>query len=172
MPVYVVSLVIDREPLDEVLDMLFERLPDAVVSSVDRSVTLVCPMAAPDDEGAVLGLIEQVRRIDPDLGVCRVEQDLVSIPDVAERSGRSRESVRLLVDGKRGPGTFPPPVGIVGNGIRVWPWSVVLAWFRDELGEDLGELGVRPETAAYVDAVLSGRVGASAPSIPRSEPAA
>ena len=72
--------------------------------------------------------------------------------DIARRAGRTRESVRLLVDGKRGPGGFPPPLGIVGEGIRVWPWSVVLEWFDKVLGVDLGEHGVPPEAAAVLDA--------------------
>jgi hypothetical protein len=54
-----------------------------------------------------------------------------------------RESVRLLVDGKRGPGRFPPPVGVVGDGARVWPWSVVPEWFNKVLGVDLGENGAQ-----------------------------
>jgi hypothetical protein len=81
----------------------------------------------------------------------RVDQDLVSVSDIAQRLGRSRESVRLLVDGKRGPGRFPPAVGTVGNGIRVWPWSVVWEWSAKVLGVDLGENGVPPLTAAVLD---------------------
>jgi hypothetical protein len=64
---------------------------------------------------------------------------------------RTRESVRLLVDGKRGPGNFPAPIGVVGDGIRVWPWSVVLEWSDKVLGLDLGENGVPPLTAAVLD---------------------
>jgi len=81
----------------------------------------------------------------------RVDQDLVSVSDIAQRLSRSRESVRLLVDGKRGPGRFPPAVGTVGNGIRVWPWSVVWEWSAKVLGVDLGENGVPPLTAAVLD---------------------
>ena len=34
---------------------------------------------------------------------------LVSMADIAEHTGRTRGSVRLLVAGERGPGGFPPP---------------------------------------------------------------
>ncbi|MGA3220011.1 MAG: hypothetical protein ABSE77_13190 [Acidimicrobiales bacterium] len=81
----------------------------------------------------------------------RVDQDLVSVSDIARRVGRTRESVRLLVDGKRGPGRFPPPIGVVGDGTRVWPWSVVLEWSDKVLGVDLGENAVPPLTAAVRD---------------------
>ena len=37
-------------------------------------------------------------------------------------------------------------------GTRVWPWSVVLQWFSQALGTDLGERGVSPEAAAVLDA--------------------
>jgi hypothetical protein len=73
----------------------------------------------------------------------RVDQNLVSVSDIAQRIGRTRESVQLLVDGKRGPGRFPPPIGVVGDGIRVWPWSVVLESDK-VLDVDLGEKGVQP----------------------------
>jgi hypothetical protein len=73
------------------------------------------------------------------------------VSDIAQRIGRTRESVRLLVDGKRGPGRFPPPIGVVGDGIRVWPWSVVLEWSDKVLDVDLWEKGVPPLTAAVLD---------------------
>lgn len=87
----------------------------------------------------------------------RVDQDLVSVSDIARRVGRTRESVRLLVDGKRGPGRFPPPIGGVGDEIRVWPWSVVLEWSNKVLGVDLGENGVPPLTAAVLDVSFAAR---------------
>ena len=77
--------------------------------------------------------------------------------DIARRVGRTRESVRLLVDGKRGPGGFPAPLGVVGEGIRVWPWSVVLEWFDKVLGVDLGENGVPPDAASVLDASFAAR---------------
>jgi hypothetical protein len=87
----------------------------------------------------------------------RVDQDLVSVSDIAQRVGRTRESVRLLVDGKRGPGGFPPPIGVVGDGIRVWPWSAALEWFHNVLGVDLGENGVPPLTAAVLEVSFATR---------------
>jgi hypothetical protein len=44
-----------------------------------------------------------------------------------------------------------PPIGAVGDGIRVWPWSVVLEWSEKVLDVDLGENGVPPLTAAVLD---------------------
>lgn len=37
-----------------------------------------------------------------------IEDELVSISDIAGRTGRSRQSVSMLVSGQRGPGKSPP----------------------------------------------------------------
>lgn len=159
MPTYSVSILLENVELtDDVLDALFARIEDAVPSSVNGVVKVTAPVEAADDESAAFGFIEQVQAALPDATVLRLDQDLVSITDIAERTSRSRESIRLLVDAKRGPGQFPPPIGTIGGGIRVWPWSVVVTWFREVLHDDLEEYAVSPETAALVDACLSGKV--------------
>ncbi|HEY9557462.1 MAG TPA: hypothetical protein VIR58_12050 [Acidimicrobiales bacterium] len=158
METYTVSLLLENVDLtDEVLDAIFTEFEDVVPSSIDGAVKLTASIEAANDESAAFRLIDQVHSVLPQAAPVRLDQDLVSIPDIAERSGRSRESVRLLVAGKRGPGQFPISVGTVGDGIRVWPWAVVLDWFRDALHEDLGERGVSPEAAALVDACLAGK---------------
>ncbi|MGB2916799.1 MAG: hypothetical protein WBB83_09470 [Candidatus Microthrix parvicella] len=153
-----VSLVLENfEFTDGNLDRVFEVLPDAVPSSIGGLTSLATPVEAADAEAAAFLLVELVGEIFPDAMAVRLDQDLVAISDIAARTERSRESVRLLVEGKRGPGGFPAPVGTVGDGIRVWPWASILGWFRDALGEDLGEHAVPPEVAAVVDAHLASR---------------
>ncbi|MEE8526305.1 MAG: hypothetical protein V3T72_20405 [Thermoanaerobaculia bacterium] len=51
--------------------------------------------------------------------------------EIAERMGRSRESVRLLIKGARGPGGFPPPASHLRARSRLWRWSEVAAWAAD-----------------------------------------
>jgi hypothetical protein len=158
MSTYNVALVVERLDLtDETLDRLFEVLPDAVPASMGGLVTVTSPLDGPNAESAVFALADAITEAFPEAVVVRVDQDLVSIPDIAERTERSRESIRLLVEGKRGPGGFPSPVGIVGDGIRVWPWASVLDWFANALRQDLGEQGVLPEVAAIADASLAAR---------------
>jgi hypothetical protein len=101
--------------------------------------------------------VERVSKAAPTAVPLRVDQDLVSVSDIARRLRRSRESVRLLVDAKRGPGGFPPPVGVVGDGIKVWPWSVVLEWSERVMGTDLAESAVPPLTAAVLDVSFASR---------------
>lgn len=156
METFTVSLVLENVELtDEVLDALFSAIEDAVPSSIDGVVKLTAPVEASDDESAAFQLVDHVLAVLPHAVPVRLDQDLVSISDIAERTGRTRESVRLLVDGRRGPGGFPAPVGIVGDAIRVWPWAVVVDWFRAALDEDFQERGISPGAAAVVDAYLA-----------------
>lgn len=158
MAAYTVSLLVENIDLsDDVLHLLFIELEDAIPSSINGVVTITAPVEAPDDESAAFRLIDQIHAVLPQAVPVRLDQDLVSIPDIAERFERGRESVRLLIDGKRGPGQFPASIGTVGNAIRVWPWAVVLDWFREAMNEDLGERGVSPEVSALVDACLAGK---------------
>lgn len=158
MTTFNVSLVIEGlELTDQNLDRLFEILPEAVPASIGGVVTVTSPVDAADGESASLALADVIMASFPGATALRLDQDLVSISDIAERTERSRESIRLLVDAKRGPGGFPMSIGTVGDGIRVWPWATVLDWFASSLGEDLGEQGVMPEVAAVVDACLAAR---------------
>lgn len=69
--------------------------------------------------------------------VIRVEpEDLVTAADIAERTGRTRESVRLLISGARGPGAFRPPVSHLKSRGRIWRWADVAKWFASALGEE------------------------------------
>lgn len=175
MSLFTVSVIMNElELTDDVIDVLFRSLPASVPSSMNGVVKITCPVEASDAEAAAFQLIEELHDMFPSAVPVRLDQDLVSIPDIAERTDRSRESVRLLVDGRRGPGGFPAPVGIVGDSIRVWPWAAVLGWFAAEMGESLGEVGVAPAVAAVVDACLAGNRFAEqdAPSARRRAPTA
>lgn len=102
---------------------------------------------------AVTSAIEQVEFVRP-LRVLRVEPDeLVSASAIAERVGRTRESVRLLIEGKRGPGDFPAPVAWVDAKTRLWRWSDVARWLRDTHGEEV-PVGEGAEFLAALNAAL------------------
>lgn len=89
------------------------------------SFSIAVSTAIKQVESAIPGLV--VRRIEPD--------DLVTASVIAERTKRTRESIRLLVAGERGPGKFPAPVFTLENGTRLWRWCDIAAWFQEELGE-------------------------------------
>jgi hypothetical protein len=78
---------------------------------------------------------EAIERVENELSIriLEIERDLVTLSDIAERVGRSREGIRLLAEGKRGSGGFPVPVASPG-GVRVWDWADVNEWLRGNVG--------------------------------------
>jgi predicted DNA-binding transcriptional regulator AlpA len=83
---------------------------------------------------AVLSALADLQRVFPEADLVRVEpDDLVTISGIAERVGRSHESIRLLIDGKRGPGDFPQRAGTLGGKAQVWRWHEVVDWFEQKM---------------------------------------
>jgi hypothetical protein len=62
--------------------------------------------------------------------------DWVTLGDIAERIGRSRETVRLWAANRLGPGDFPPPLN-PGRDTSFYSWAEVLPWLRHRVGCDL-----------------------------------
>jgi hypothetical protein len=111
---------------------------------------------APSLAQAVLSAVRQIESV-PEMRVLRVEPDnLVSASAIARRTKRTRESVRLLIEGKRGPGRFPAPLSWVDAEKRLWQWSDVARWFADELGDDTWATA-DAETIAAINAALETR---------------
>jgi hypothetical protein len=87
----------------------------------------------------------------PDAQVVRVEPDhLVTMAEIAGRAGLSREAVRLLANGQRGPGGFPPPVAYPDNRTRLWHWPDVADWLNEQ---GRAKLEVDAESADLVAAL-------------------
>ena len=75
-----------------------------------------------------------------DITVARLaDAGLVSMADIAARTGRTRESVRLLITGKRGPGGFPPPVTDPRSRYRLWRSDEVKTRLREHLAATLDD---------------------------------
>ena len=98
----------------------FDREAESFAKAIDSAVTAI--------ETAVSGAM--VVRIEPD--------DIVSLSGIAERVGRTKESVRLLAAGQRGAGGFPPPASWIAGKQKLWQWADVAAWFAAQ-GEDVPE---------------------------------
>jgi len=129
----------------EPIDALFEAgCDDATFGTVDHVGYGDFIRESPSLGEAVRSAIQEVESVG-DLRVVRVEpDDLVTMNEIAERMGRSRESVRLLIKGARGPGGFPPPVSHLKARSRLWRWSEVAVW-----SERLPE-AVDPRSAALI----------------------
>jgi hypothetical protein len=147
MTVWEFTLKLDSLPDDDdVFDALYGAgCSDGSFGWVDDVAHVDFDREAPTFLEAVTSAIRDVESVPP-VRVERVEHDdLLTISDIARRLDRTRESVRLLVEGKRGKGGFPEPV--LGTGRwRFWRWSDVLAWLDDVPGSEI-------ERARVIDAV-------------------
>jgi hypothetical protein len=117
------------------LDALFEAgCDDATFGEVDGVQHGDFSRDAASLEEAIAGAMAAVERAVPGAVVIRVEpDDLVTASEIAERFGRSRESIRLLIAGRRGPGGFPAPVSHLKARGRLWRWAEVAAWARESI---------------------------------------
>lgn len=150
MPEHTFTLILTG-PVDEHIDDLYDAgLDDAMIGATDG-----VPYAEFDREAATLAdavrsAIRDVETV-PRVRVTRVEpDDIVTAAEIAQRLGRSRESVRLLIAGKRGAGDFPAPVSHLRQRTRLWRWSDVIAW-------DRGERQPEAELIAALNAALAVR---------------
>lgn len=140
------TLVISGEiETAETLDALFEAgCDDATFGTVDHVGYGDFAREASSLGEAVRSAIEQVESVQG-LRVMRVEpDDLVTMNEIAQRMGRSRESVRLLIKGARGPGGFPAPVSHLKARTRLWRWSEVAVW------SELLPMPLDPRSAALI----------------------
>jgi hypothetical protein len=135
--------------LDEYAERVYtsRALNDAMLGGPDRNGVFDIELERPGKSfpRAVLKAITEVQTVLPEAELLRVEpDDLVTVAAIAGRLGRSHESVRLLSQGRRGPGGFPAPVGHIDDKTQVWHWSEVAQWFKERMGVDVADL---PETA-------------------------
>lgn len=133
MSTWNVQLRLNREPTEDELNALYEAgLSDAgfegSLVDVDRD--------APTLLDAVRSAAGQIRAVAGLRAVGLETQDAVTLSDAAQRLGRrTAESLRLLAEGKRGPGGFPRPLVDTGK-VRVYSWAEIVTWLREALGED------------------------------------
>ncbi|MGQ0773120.1 MAG: hypothetical protein ACT4NY_01655 [Pseudonocardiales bacterium] len=80
---------------------------------------------------AVLDAVKQVENAEVGVHVVRIQTDeLLTISEIAYRTGRTPESIRLLISGERGPGNFPGTESRPGARNRLWRWSTAVEWFQ------------------------------------------
>jgi len=110
MPVFDFALRLNRAPTDDEIELLYEATggdsdvewnPDAGYGAVTVN------READTLTDAIVSAVHDVEQV-PGLRVVGAGQDdLVTMLDIARRVGRTRASVRMLVNGQRGPGEFP-----------------------------------------------------------------
>ena len=149
------ALIVEGPDLQEVphLEALFEMgCSDASVGRVGAVQYLEFDREAVTFAEAVFEAMAATEAAVPGPRVVRLEPDaLVTAAEIAARTGRTRESVRLLVTGERGPGGFPAPATHFRNRNRMWHWPSVAQWLAVALGEPVP--GSNPDEARFVAAL-------------------
>lgn len=152
------TLIVEGPDLqdDAHVNALFEAgCDDATVGRVGPVQYLDFDREAESFADAVFGATEAIEKTGLLARVVHLEpDDLVTMTEIAERTGRSRESVRLLISGQRGPGHFPAPATHFKSRQRMWRWQEVAAWFAQALGEP--QAADDPSRAEFITAFNAG----------------
>ncbi|MDQ6782483.1 MAG: hypothetical protein M3063_03350 [Actinomycetota bacterium] len=124
-----------REPVvDEDQDRLYDAIDDEIsVETGPKGNWVGFDRQAPTFLDAVLSAVLEISNLG--FEPLAIEDELVSLADIAERTGRTRQSVSMIASARRGRGGFPPPA--VGN-VRspLWHWADVAAWFDEDTTTD------------------------------------
>ncbi|TDB98075.1 hypothetical protein [Actinomadura sp. 7K534] len=136
MPSYDFALILSRPLYEDELDPLFDRTHGAVTVSIisepehaERPGNASCSWPGPTLAAAIMEVVEHVEVSAPGVHVLQVEADpLLTIRDIAERVGRSLDSVRHAITGSRGVAGFPSSE-MSSAGHRLWRWSKIAAWY-------------------------------------------
>ncbi|MGP4015504.1 hypothetical protein [Saccharopolyspora sp. 5N708] len=120
------TLILDQTPDEEGHDALFEAGCDDAVVEIRNGIALLD--FTRESSTLAHALVTAIQ--DCERAGFRVEgvqtDDLVPLRTIADRLGRSYESVRLLATARRGPGGFPAPLS--NEGWALYSWSQVADW--------------------------------------------
>lgn len=116
MTTYTFKIAMKRPPTDVELDQLFEAGCDDAVFGVERGL----PMATfdRDDETLADAIASAVRALESAgmISLRVIDEDVLTLADIADRIGQSREPIRRYATGERAAGGFPPPISEADNG--------------------------------------------------------
>jgi hypothetical protein len=152
------TLILDGDLREDSFDALFHAgCDDAMFGTRSGLTTAEFDRKAASFASAVLSAIRDVESADLGLRVIRVEpDDLVSLSAIAQRTGRTRQSIGALQRGVRGPGDFPAPLAHIDGKNRLWQWSAVERWLAERLKQP-AHLGGAPQFVSALNGVLQAR---------------
>jgi hypothetical protein len=147
MATHTFTLITDRIPDGPPINATFGRESGYPVADFD--------LEAPTLEEAITHACHELAQHGV-TAVRVVEGDLVTLADVADRIGQSRESLRRYATAERGPGGFPPPVPAGRSGTLFYRWSEVASWLRASLALD-ADLDAHEAVLAYANLLVQAR---------------
>jgi len=157
MQPYEFTIVLDGAPTDADLDRLFEAGLDDALPEITRSRSLLHVTRRADSiASAIISAVADAERAG--LVPAGLEsEDLLTLTEIGQRVGRSRESVRLLAAGKRGPGGFPAPM--TWGKRPLYSWSTVKRWFAVHYSDEItSTTDDDAETLTAADLLLRARL--------------
>ncbi|MGH8990853.1 MAG: helix-turn-helix transcriptional regulator [Acidimicrobiia bacterium] len=136
MPEHHFELTISGELTDARLDALVDAgCDDATFSGKGSQTFADFTREATTMLAAIISAIQAIETVDG-LEVLHVDPDeLVWASEIAERTGRTRQSVDQLIKGQRGPGGFPAPATHATRN-PLWRWPEVETWFAAYEGRE------------------------------------
>lgn len=114
----------------EQLTRLYAEEFTLVPSEIDGVTSIVAVLDAQSSEDAVHRFDCHLQSATPEITIIRLDEDLVSTTEIAQRVGASRETVRLWAAGKRREG-FPPHRLVLTGGLKLWAWADVFPWLLE-----------------------------------------
>ncbi|MEV6422835.1 hypothetical protein [Streptomyces sp. NPDC051662] len=161
-----IPLIVRNVDLDDdsTAEKLALNLADFAWQETGGQVVATFFTTSPDPVAAAAAAALCIGRVLPQASVERVDEQFVSLADVAVRAGLSHEAVRLWAAGKRraAGAPFPAPRAQVGQGrtaTRIWVWPEILAWLEAHYCLDLepGTSYLTAEQVARLNALLQER---------------
>lgn len=159
MPEFDFTLAVRGGLTEQKLDALYEAGCDDMTFQGNEAGPIFADVTrkAPSFLKAALSAIHDVEKVKGMIVQAIDAGELVSAAEIADRLGRTRESVRLLITGQRGPGAFPAPRIRLRDRTKLWLWSDVVKRANDHLGTSF-DVGYGLEEAT-VNAALALRRG-------------
>lgn len=134
---------------DDQVDRLYDAPFSITAHSSDADVMLSATVEAESDVQAWQIFNRFMCDHNPDVHLARLDLDLVTISEIAERCDASRETVRLWTTGARR-ADFPPSLAVAGN-VKLWAWADVFEWLETKGVPALGVYDEAPLSFSLVE---------------------
>jgi hypothetical protein len=160
-------LKLNREVTDDEIEALYEAgCSDAGIETGPLGTVMDFTRAAPSLPEALVSAVRDIEKVSGLRAVGVMCDNMVTLAQIAERAGVSREAVRLWATGQRRNGGFPAPDFKTPAGEKIWDWQAVSSWLVDHNPASRPmrsyTFNVRTRTLCTADRVLAARAALEA----------